>query len=282
MRRIALLIILLNIPVLLQAQADSRSKSFDTIVLDEEDLGSYSITSSYYTIDSIFNSRNSAFYMSDPPSAEYYLMLANVMPSYFFVVHQDEYLVAWISLQQDSSSRSPFQSYSYQFYIPGGGISTHPCLVWGDISEHRANELIAMGIDISARIIDLPNEGKGLLFDGIVYRIQPFDKVYEEVKGIAKWLYTSQIENLELTITMRSAKDQDLDFDKVLENDPQQFYLYDGVAYNRNDYAILLWGKAVARMGMKSTKKACKLWEEIHGRKLSDPETKALKKGFKG
>jgi hypothetical protein len=41
-----------------------------------------------------------------------------------------------------------------------------------------------------------------------------------------------------------------------------------------------LWGKKVKILGIGSTKKAAKLWEEINNRKLTAPEKKALEKGF--
>lgn len=72
-----------------------------------------------------------------------------------------------------------------------------------------------------------------------------------------------------------------LDFNAVLEKDDKGFYLYDGVAYNKKDFAIFLWGQAVKRQGITSSKRAIELWEDINKRELTDPERKALTKGFK-
>ena len=69
-------------------------------------------------------------------------------------------------------------------------------------------------------------------------------------------------------------------FDKILENESKTLFVYDDVAYNKKDFAIYLWGVKVKMLGIKSSKKAVNLWEEIHKRKLSDAEKKALTKGF--
>lgn len=71
-----------------------------------------------------------------------------------------------------------------------------------------------------------------------------------------------------------------LDFNLTLEKENKGLYLYDGVAYNKKDFAIFLWGQAVKRLGISSSKKATKLWTEINKRELTGPEKKALTKGF--
>ena len=73
-----------------------------------------------------------------------------------------------------------------------------------------------------------------------------------------------------------------LDFYNVLvkEGKGKTFSVYDGVAYNPRKFAILLWGQAVKRLGIKSVKKATILWESIYKRKMTEPEKNALKKGF--
>jgi hypothetical protein len=71
-----------------------------------------------------------------------------------------------------------------------------------------------------------------------------------------------------------------LDFNLTLEKEDKGFYVYDGIAYNKKDFAIYLWGQAVKRLGITSSKKASKLWTEIYQRELTGPEKKALIKGF--
>lgn len=41
-----------------------------------------------------------------------------------------------------------------------------------------------------------------------------------------------------------------------------------------------MWGAAVKKMGIKELNKAQQLWQEINDRNLTEPELKALQKGF--
>ena len=71
-----------------------------------------------------------------------------------------------------------------------------------------------------------------------------------------------------------------LDFNKVLEKEQQGLFLYDGVAYNKKDFAFYLWGKKVKLLGIKDSDQAVKLSEEIVKRQLTEPEKKAINSGF--
>jgi hypothetical protein len=73
-----------------------------------------------------------------------------------------------------------------------------------------------------------------------------------------------------------------LDFQKKLidEGKENKLLLYDGVAYSPEDFSILLWGKAVRRLGVSSIGDARGLWEEIYGKEMSGSDKKALKKGY--
>jgi hypothetical protein len=71
-----------------------------------------------------------------------------------------------------------------------------------------------------------------------------------------------------------------LDFNKLLENERSTLFLFDGVAYNKKDFGIFLWGKKVRILGISSSKRATLLWEEINNRQLTQPEKRALERGF--
>ena len=58
------------------------------------------------------------------------------------------------------------------------------------------------------------------------------------------------------------------------------FVAFDGIMYNKKDFTILMWGASVNQVGIKDFAKTQSLWEEINNRKLTEPELKALKKGY--
>ena len=71
-----------------------------------------------------------------------------------------------------------------------------------------------------------------------------------------------------------------LDFSKALEKEKGGFFLYQGTAYNKKDFAFLLWGMKVKELGVRKQKEAVLLYESILKRSLTDPEKRALIKGF--
>jgi hypothetical protein len=71
-----------------------------------------------------------------------------------------------------------------------------------------------------------------------------------------------------------------LDFRRVLEKDEHALFLFENFAYSKKDFAIFLWGKNVKDLGLTSSKKAVKLWQEIYTRQLTSPEERALVRGF--
>jgi len=71
-----------------------------------------------------------------------------------------------------------------------------------------------------------------------------------------------------------------LDFKKTLEKDEHAFFLQGSYAYSKKDFAIFLWGKKVKTLGLASSEKAVKLWQEIYAHPLTAPEERALVRGF--
>lgn len=262
-------------------QTDSHGNPiFNNELINEEKYEKFELTSSYYTIDNNISNKGSSVYVSDNPTPTEYLKFSRDLPSYFFIIHNGPNVIAMIILMQKNEGEKT--TLTYNIVNPNTGKSIQaPCSVWGDISEMRARELIRIKSDTSAAIIDLPNNGKGLLYQGMAYRIQPYEKLKAEILDIAKHL-TNGPEKIKdpVEYIKKETIGGNLDFNKVLENEQQSLFMYEGIAYNKKDFAIFLWGKKVKTLGIESSKKATKLWEEIYEKSLTDPEKKALTNGF--
>lgn len=248
---------------------------FNNEPISEEQLEGFELTSSYYTIDNNISNKGSSVYVSDNPTLTDYLNFARDLPSYFFIVHQGQRVMVMISLIQKNDDTNT--TLSYNIVNPNNGKSMQaPCSVFGEISEKRADELLKLKVDTASKIIDLPtNNGRGLLFDGIIYRIQPYDKLKAEVIAIAKQLLSPEEEIKDpVEYIKKETTGGKLDFNKVLEAENQSFFLYDGVMYSKKDFAIYLWGRKVKMLGISSSKEAVKLWEGINNRTLTGPEKK--------
>ena len=160
---------------------------FNSEPISEENFDIFELTSSYYTINNNISNKGSSVYVSDKPTSAEYLKFARELPSNFFIVHRGESVMVMIMLMQKIKGSNT--NLFYNIVNPNNGkIAQIPCTVFGEISEKRADELLKIEVDMAAKIIGLPNNGKGLLFNGIVYRIQPYERLKAEVIAIAKQL----------------------------------------------------------------------------------------------
>lgn len=253
---------------------------FNSVQMSDEKSNGFDLTSSYYTIDSNISNKGSSVYVSDKPTLTEYLNFARSLPSYYFVIHQGQKVMAMIILLQ--RYEGSVTTFTYNIVNPNNGKSMQvPCNVSGEISEKRAEELIKLKVDTTSKLIDLPNNEKGFLFKGIAYRIQPYDKLKTEIIEIAKQLTTPEEEIKDpMEYIRKETIGGKLDFNKLLEKEQRPMFLFDGVAYSKKDFAIYLWGKKVKMLGISSSTKAVQLWEEIYSRNLTDPEKKALVSGY--
>lgn len=182
------LIIVVLVFNLHRGQVDKHGNPvFNSIELSEDDLGDFELSSNYYTIDNNISNKKSSVYVSHTPTEDEYINFARNLPSHFFIVHKGPTVFLMIILLPKIEGNKT--TLSYNIVNPNTGKSIEaPCRVWGEITEKRAHELLELKVDSSAKVIDLPNNGKGLLFKGIVYRIQQYDKLKEEVTELARTL----------------------------------------------------------------------------------------------
>ena len=284
MKKSVLLFLTIFILTSVFGQTDKNGNPiFNSELISEEKFDSFELTSSYYNIKENISNKKSSVYVSDNPTLDDYIKFSRDLPATFFIAHKGQRVICMIMLLQKNEKGKT--TLTYNIINPNTKKSTQvPCSVWGEINEKRADELLKLKADTSSAILDLPNNGNGLLFNGIVYRIQPFDKLKAEVIAIVNQIagsgkQTEEIKDLEAYIKRETIGGK-LDFNKMLEKEEQSMILHDGVLYNKKDFAIYLWGKKVKILGISSSKKATNLWEEINNRDLTPPEKKALEKGF--
>ena len=280
MKKVLLILLISLIAKVSFGQYDKNGNPiFNSIELGVENFENYSISSSYYTIENNIDNPVSSVFVSYNPTNEDFLEFARNLPSYFFIVHKGETVFAMIMLTQENEGSKT----ELKYFVKNPNTEKTlelPCNVKGEISEKRVEELEKLKVDSASKIIDFPY-GKAYLFNGVVYRIQPYNSLKKEVYELASYLMNSQkkIEDPIKYIEKETIGGK-LDFFKALEKENQTFYNLGSVIYNKKDFSILLWGQSVKKIGIGSEKKAIKLWEKIHKRKLSKPEMRALKNGY--
>ena len=87
-------------------------------------------------------------------------------------------------------------------------------------------------------------------------------------------------EVVEVSESEQEKTDEELDVDLNIKDNTTLFYKVGNTMYNRNDYVILRWAQSVKQNEQLSQKKASKLWQKLHLRKMTRSERKAFTTGY--
>lgn len=282
MQKIITITLFIFISLFSYSQVDKNGNPiFNNEFIEDISVNKFSISMNYYTIENNIDNKNSSVFVSETPTIQEYIKFARDYPSYFAIVSENNVAKFMLMLlQKNEGSKTTF--YYNIIDVKTNKSIEVPCKVWGEITEKRVDEMIENNYDSTAKKGAIIGTNKRQFsFNKMIYGYQPYDKVKEEIITISKQLMTPKLTTIkEIREYIKNETiDGELDFNKVLEK-KEGLLLYDGIAYNKKDFAFLLWGKKVKILGLKSSKSAIKLMEEVKERKLTKPEKKALKKGF--
>lgn len=259
----------------LYAQIDKNGNPiFNSEKIENVSFENVEIISSYYTIKDNIDNKQSTVFISENPTLDNYWNFSCDLPSYYFTVADKGNVKVMLMLIPKKEDDSFF----YNVVIPNKNESFQiPSKLKGRITENRAKELA--GFKKTKAII---NDGI-LKFNNKDFQVLKYSDVLEEVKNIVKEKFidnhddeNSIIENYIKT----ESKGGKLDFKNTVEKYEGAFINVDGILYNKKDFAILMWGAAVKKTGITELSKAQILWQEINERNLTEPELRALRKGF--
>lgn len=259
----------------LYAQLDKNGNPiFNSKKIENFSFENVEIASSYYTIkDNIDNKQSSVFINENPTIADYW-NFSSKLPSYYFMIVDQGNIKGMLMLIPKNEDDSFF----YNVVIPNKNESFQiPSKLKGKITENRAKELA--DIKKTKAII---NDGV-LKFSNKDFQIVKYNDVIEEVKNIVKEKIIANHDNENSTLEnyiKTESKGGKLDFTNTVEKYEGTFINFDGIMYNKKDFAILMWAAAVKKTGIAELNKAQSLWQEINERNLTYPELKALRKGF--
>lgn len=259
----------------LYSQLDKNGNPiFNSEKIENFSVDNVQIISSYYTIKDNIDNKQSSVFINENPTLDDYWNFSNKLPSYYFMVVDRGNIKGMLMLIPKNEDDSFF----YNVVIPSKNENFQiPSKLKGKITENRAKELA--GINTTKAII---NNGV-LKFNNKDFQFIKYNDVIEEIKNIVKEKIidnhndeNSTIENYIKT----ESKGGKLDFKNTVEKYEGAFINFDGIMYNKKDFAILMWGAAVKKAGITELNKAQSLWQEINERNLTEPELKALRKGF--
>ncbi len=244
--------------------------------IDDVDHGSFSIHTSYYTIDNNIDNRQSSAFISDIPSPDEYLYFAQHQPSYCFLIHRQRSVLAMVLFHPKHKTTGP--DFAYVIVNPASGHRREvPSRLVGQLTEQRAEELATQLVPAAKQ----PNDTL-LQLGKTDYSVLPFAQVRQEVATLARhFLRIEQGKADELEGYIRTETvGGTLDFATALASEPQQRFFRHGTVYDKARFSVLLWGGAVRMLGLRSVESARTLWEDIRQRSLTLPEWQALRDGF--
>lgn len=248
---------------------------FNSLNIEKIKFENIEIVSNYYTIKDNIDNQSSSVFINEKPTTEDYINFSTKLPSYFFMIVDKGNVLGMAMLIPKIEDDSFF----YNVVIPSENSSFQiPSQLKGKITEHRAKEILDIK-NAKAKI-------KKTIFkyNDKNFEILQYDKIIAELKNIvlAKITTEKNVEknNIEEYIKTESKEGGKLDFKNTVEKYDGAFVAFDGIMYNKKDFTILMWGASVNQVGIKDFAKTQALWEEINNRKLTEPELKALKKGF--
>lgn len=259
----------------LYSQLDKNGNPiFNSEKIESFNFENVEIISSYYTIKDNIDNKQSSVFINENPSLDNYWNFSSKLPSYYFMIVDKEIVKGMLMLIPKKEDDSFF----YNIVIPSKNENFQiASKLKGKITENRAKELVGIK-KVNAIIND-----DVLKFSNNDFQILKYHDVIEEVKIIAKEKiidnHDNENSNIEEYIKTES-KGGKLDFKSTVEKYDGAFINFKGILYNKKDFAILMWGAAVKKNGIKELNKAQSLWQEINERKLTEPELKALQKGF--
>jgi hypothetical protein len=245
--------------------------------IDDISYGSFSISTSYYTINNNIDNRQSSAFISDTPSPEEYLHFAQHQPSYCFLIHRQRSVLAMVLFHPRHKATGP--DFAYIIVNPASGHRREvPSRLVGQLTEKRAEEMI------THQLLPAANQPNDTLFQlgETSYSVLSFAQVRQEVATLARHFLrieqgkTNELEGYIRTETVGGT----LDFATALAREPQQRFFRHGVVYDKARFSVLLWGGAVRLLGLHSLESARTIWEDIRQRPLTPQEWQALRTGF--
>lgn len=265
-----------------RSQTDEKGNPiFNSTLLETIEINKNSnIVSGYFTIANNIDDKESSVYVNDNPSLDEYIQFARDLPSYIFILQTGPEELLRIILKQLNDGQNT--TLVYHIVNPRTKQKLKaPCSAWGEISEKRAEELLSLNIDPKAKIVPLMEGIRALEFNGKTYRIQCYEELKAEIIGMSsEMLVPTVVERDPEELLRNESIGGRFDFSIRLAQDEQQLYLVDDVAYNKDDFAMYLWGQAARQQGIENAKMAIEIWEEIHGQELTSSKAKVLKAGF--
>lgn len=276
-----LLIILSFIATQCLAQTDNNGNPvFNSVSTKEETIKDFQFISNYYTLKNNIENKSSSVYISENPTLTEIENAAINLPSDFFLVTKGQAIISMVMIQNLPRR---------QFLVinPTTGMQKQfTCLLKGDITENRANEIIKERFDPIAKVKEDKlhfNDKKFTIIkneqirDVVLKLIEKEKLSFGDTTGIKILLK----EETKAMILAESKEGGKLDFFTEIKG-----HEYDGVQIKPGLFttklgvALYQWGRANFELGVNTVEDALMYWKEFKGREANQREKDYIIKGF--
>ncbi|KOS06824.1 hypothetical protein AM493_12910 [Flavobacterium akiainvivens] len=253
---------------------------FNSVITNEEVVNGLTIVSNYYTMGNNLENKGSSVYIADTPTVVQVAKAAVELPAESYVVAKNQQALGLIMVRLYPKRQL------FLVYPATGKTREFDLKAKGDISQLRAEELVANGYDPKAAIAN----GQ-LTFNGKKYSIIPNEEIRKEVFAIieAEKVAGAQLSGMMIMtqaetkayVIKQTAEGGDFDFFipiKGKEMDGLQ--IKPGVFTTNLAVALYQWGSACYDIGVNKMEDALAIYAEIKGRALNQREKDYIKMGF--
>ena len=273
--------IILMFPLVLTAQSDQKGNPvFNSVEIKDDTLQDYLLVNSYYTIKNNIDNPLSSVYISAKPTQEQILNAATRLPSDVFLVKKNKNALCMILANTYPAK------YFLVLNIKNGEKKTFEWSTEGDISEHRATELIEEKYDADASIensyLKFNNKKLGIISNQETKQavIQLIKKEHLDLGDTSNIQILSQ-SDLKKYILAETKPGGKLDyFTPITGKEFDIVQIKPGVIAPMIEVALYKWGTACFELGLNTVDDAYTIFVEYKGRNLNIRETTTIKDGF--
>jgi hypothetical protein len=264
------------------AQKDKHGNPiFNSISLSEENTNGYLFSCNYYTLRDNIENANSSVFVSKTPSLSSIEKAATSLPSNFFIIVKNGKITAMLSLKKDKQLKiTILDPYTRSLKEVDSGLD-------GDITETRANELLANRYDTTAKI----DNGR-LIFNQRSYKIISYTALKQAVLNlVGSQKLDKDVPNGMPFVAQTEIREKILSASKPGgELDvwtPIKGHEYDGVIIEKGVFATKFhiacsqWAYNVVGAGITGENAVYALYAEAVGHPITEREKSYLLYGYK-
>jgi hypothetical protein len=253
---------------------------FNSIITKEETVKDFQFVSSYYTLKTNIENKNSSVFIADKPTLQEIENASLKLPSDFFLITKKQGMLNLVLLQNYPRR---------QFFVINpetGKQNEYPCSIKGDITENRAKEIIKENYDTKAKI-----KGNKLIFNNKKFIIITTEEIRKAVLVLIEKekLNIGENSNIKLlsqdetnaVVLTESKEGGKLDFfTEIKGHEYDGIQVKPGIFSTKIGIALYKWGRANFELGVNTFEDALSNWSKLKGREPNQLEKEYIKMGF--